>query len=78
MCLTQSGRAGRNGLASNQRIAPPTRRRQFTNWIVELRARRKHRAAGLQIAPLQQTMDTVENENHAPLGSLNPHLHSWR
>src|SRR5262249_61589331 len=36
---------------------------------------RKHYADGLQIAPLQRTMSAVEDENHAPFGSFDPHLH---
>jgi hypothetical protein len=38
--------------------------------VVERSAGRQHYAAGLQVAPLQRTVNTVENENHAPLGSF--------
>ena len=35
-----------------------------------------------QVAPLQRAMDAVEDQNHAPLGSFDPHLHEaleeWR
>src|SRR5438552_1434483 len=43
--------------------------------VVERSGRRKHRATDLQVAPLLRAMNAVENENHAPLESLEPHLH---
>jgi hypothetical protein len=42
--------------------------------IVGRCARRQHRAARLQVAPPQRAVDVVENENHALLGSFDPHL----
>src|SRR5262245_37519263 len=37
--------------------------------VVERCAGWRHRAAGLQVAPLQRTVDAIESENHAPPGS---------
>src|SRR6516162_11624543 len=45
------------------------------NRVVERCVRRRDRAARLQVAPLQRTMNAVEDEDHASSGSFDPHLH---
>jgi hypothetical protein len=59
MCLAQSGRTGRNGLASNQRTAPPGRGRPFI--------RLAHRRAEIDTG-LTQRIRNVGSVAHQPAG----------
>jgi len=43
--------------------------------IVGRHACGKRGTAGLQVSPVQWAVNPVENENHTPIRSLDPHLH---
>src|SRR6266403_1983054 len=45
------------------------------NWIIGFHTEWDDCATGLQVTPLQRTVDAVEDEDHALLRSLDPHFH---
>src|SRR6266478_8630070 len=45
------------------------------NWIIGFRTEWDDCATGLQVTPLQRTVDAIEDEDDALLRSLDPHFH---
>src|SRR5207247_6809622 len=44
-------------------------------WVIGFHTEWDDCATGLQVTPLQRTVDAVEDEDHALLRSLDPHFH---